>query len=94
MKNIEDQAYFLGSKGGGQFERLADGDQHGALGRVHGMERLETEFDAVLASIGDQGSDSVRNHLSRFDQANFRATTDYQAPRNRHRSAAASSTAR
>ena len=42
------------------------------------MERFETELDAVLASVGDQGSDPVRNHLSGFAQAHFRSTTDDQ----------------
>ena len=45
------------------------------------MERFKAEFDAVLARIGNQGSDSVRDHLSRFRQANFRATAHHQHQR-------------
>ena len=78
VKYVEDHSYFLRRIGGCQFKRLADGDQHRALGRVHGVEWFEAEFDAVLAGIGNQGRDSVRDHLSRFHQAHFRATTDDQ----------------
>src|ERR1700740_3309844 len=72
VKDIENQPYFLGSKRGGQFERLADRNQHGALGRVHGVEWLQTEFNAVLAGAGGEGSGPIRQQLSGFAQAYFR----------------------
>src|ERR1700750_944153 len=42
------------------------------------MEGFKAKLDALLAGIGDQGSDSVGDHLSGFAQAYFRTTPDYQ----------------